>query len=132
MDGIRRTAIARARESEPRRIPDGALDGLERRAKPEAKPVALTYSERRVVAMVGNGMKSREIADALGVSVRTVESHRYRVKKKIGPVVDGVVRGVAFDMAHGLFMEFLRFLGVDGLVVLEGGTTFGRQERMEL
>ncbi len=33
--------------------------------------------------MIGRGRRSREIAEALSISVRTVEAHRGRIKKKL-------------------------------------------------
>jgi DNA-binding CsgD family transcriptional regulator len=52
------------------------LEGSGRRADPATTgPQALSRSERRVVVMIGAGMTNAEIAEALFVSRRTVESH---------------------------------------------------------
>lgn len=44
----------------------------------------LTPTERSVVALVRDGLSNRDIADAKGVSVRTVEGHLYRIFAKLG------------------------------------------------
>jgi DNA-binding NarL/FixJ family response regulator len=43
----------------------------------------LTFRERQVLQMVAEGMTSRQIADKLCVSPKTVETHRTRVMKKL-------------------------------------------------
>ncbi len=50
----------------------------------------LTTREREVAAMAGRGRSDKDIADALGVSVRTVETHLHRVYAKLG--VGGRIR----------------------------------------
>ncbi|MGV8057716.1 MAG: PAS domain S-box protein [Smithellaceae bacterium] len=44
----------------------------------------LTPTEIAVVIMVRNGMKSKNIAELLGVSVGTVDTHRNNIRKKLG------------------------------------------------
>lgn len=44
----------------------------------------LSGREREVLGMVVNGMQSREIADTLSLSVKTVEFHRARIREKLG------------------------------------------------
>ncbi len=43
----------------------------------------LTPAERRVLKLVADGLTSREIADQLGIGVRTVEHHRNNVAVKL-------------------------------------------------
>jgi DNA-binding NarL/FixJ family response regulator len=43
----------------------------------------LTFRERQVLQMVAEGMTSRQIADKLCVSPKTVETHRTRVMRKL-------------------------------------------------
>jgi len=43
----------------------------------------LTELEKRVCAMIKFGFNTREIASILSITIRGVEQHRYRIKKKI-------------------------------------------------
>lgn len=45
---------------------------------------SLTPTEIAVVVMVRNGLKSKNIAELLGVSVGTVDTHRNNIRKKFG------------------------------------------------
>ncbi len=44
----------------------------------------LSNRELQVLGMIGRGLSSRQMADALSLSVKTVESHRQRIKSKLG------------------------------------------------
>jgi DNA-binding NarL/FixJ family response regulator len=44
----------------------------------------LTARERQVLQLIAEGKRTREIAERLGVSVKTVESHRTNVMRKLG------------------------------------------------
>jgi DNA-binding NarL/FixJ family response regulator len=60
----------------------------------------LSPREREVLQLVGEGQSNREIADALGVSVRTVETHRENVTRKLEiRTVAGLTR---FAIRNGL------------------------------
>jgi DNA-binding CsgD family transcriptional regulator len=48
------------------------------------EPLPLTDREREIVMLIGEGLSSREIAERLTLSVRTVESHIYRAMLKTG------------------------------------------------
>ena len=53
----------------------------------------LTTREREVLQLVAEGLSSKEVASELGVSVRTVESHRARLMQKLKVrKVSGLVR----------------------------------------
>jgi DNA-binding NarL/FixJ family response regulator len=80
-----RVVGAFARPGEPRR--PGSLDQL-------------TAREREVLQLIAEGLSSREIADELVVSVRTVEAHRSHVMEKLDiHKVAGLVR---FAIREGL------------------------------
>ena len=61
---------------------------------------ALTVRERDVVRLVALGHTSREIADRLVLSVRTVEAHRARVQARLG--VASRAELVRWALDHGL------------------------------
>ena len=44
---------------------------------------ALTGREREIVQLVAEGNSSREIASALGLSVKTIEAHRFNIMRKL-------------------------------------------------
>ena len=54
-------------------LPDGARQGL----------TALTNREMEVFKLIGKGMTTSEIASSLFLSVKTVESHRQKIKLKL-------------------------------------------------
>jgi DNA-binding CsgD family transcriptional regulator len=49
-----------------------------------AEPLPLTGREREIAAMVRDGLSNKQIAEALTMSVRTVEGHIYRACAKLG------------------------------------------------
>ena len=48
------------------------------------QPLPLTAREREVIALVSQGLSNRQIADSLGMSIRTVEGHLYRASARTG------------------------------------------------
>lgn len=65
-----------------------------------AKAQSLSKRELQVLVLVTSGKTSREIAENLGISVRTVEAHRARISDKIGiRTVAGLTR---FALKTGL------------------------------
>lgn len=57
-------------------------------AEAAASPLdALTPRERDILHGIGRGLANKDIAAQLGVSVRTVETHRLNLKRKLG--IDG-------------------------------------------
>ena len=54
------------------------------RAGPADPIDRLSNREVQVLGMIGRGLSSREMADSLSLSVKTVESHRQRIKFKLG------------------------------------------------
>jgi len=67
-------------------VAEMVLDGyLDRRTDPE-KPLKdrLTAREREVVQLLAEGKTSKEVAVALNLSVKTAETHRTNVMRKLG------------------------------------------------
>ena len=62
-------------------------DGLER----------LSDRELQVLRCVGRGMSTREVADELFISVKTVETHREHLKQKLGLVSSGELLRYAIE-----------------------------------
>jgi DNA-binding CsgD family transcriptional regulator len=50
---------------------------------PNSRRSTLTPREREVVKMIAQGNSAREIADLLGLSVKTVEAHRFNLMRKL-------------------------------------------------
>jgi DNA-binding NarL/FixJ family response regulator len=54
------------------------------RSKPSDPLNELSNRELQVLNLVGRGQTTRQVAENLNLSVKTVESHRQRIKKKLG------------------------------------------------
>lgn len=61
-------------------VSPGASQAL---AHASARPVQLTPREQQVIGLVGEGRTTKEIAQALHISVKTAEFHRGRIMKKL-------------------------------------------------
>jgi DNA-binding NarL/FixJ family response regulator len=79
-----------------KRLPEAIATALERRA-PLTK---LTSRQIEVLRLVAEGRRTREIADRLNLSVKTVESHRGEVMKRLG--MHDVVSLVRYALRVGL------------------------------
>lgn len=73
-------------------------------------PGALTARQRQVLGLVARGESSKAIASRLGLSVKTVETHRSEIARRLG------VRGLA-----GLVREALRLGLLEATVPPEDG-----------
>ena len=60
------------------------LSALDR--KDEASGSSLSEREREIVGYLADGDSSSEIARKLGISKKTVESHRQHIREKLGVV----------------------------------------------
>lgn len=47
------------------------------------KPIDISKKERQVLQLVAEGEKNRDIAEKLGVSIKTIETHRRNIMKKL-------------------------------------------------
>lgn len=59
------------------------LIGRTRQARPEGV-AALPPRQRQILGQIGRGLSSKEIAGDLGISVKTVETHRARMMEALG------------------------------------------------
>jgi DNA-binding NarL/FixJ family response regulator len=75
--------------------------GRPQRPDPEAEKIAaLTNREREVVALIGEGLKNKDIADRLFISETTVRHHLTSIFDKLG--VSDRVELVIYSFRHGL------------------------------
>jgi DNA-binding NarL/FixJ family response regulator len=59
-----------------------------------------TNREQEILELIGSGHASREIAEALRLSVKTVESHRQNIKQKLGIKTSIRLAQYAFQWLH--------------------------------
>lgn len=78
----------------------GELIYDEKRFKAEGPIKSLSPREREIVQMVVEGKSSSEIADTLFLSVKTIETYRSRLMKKLGTA--NVPALVKFAIKHGI------------------------------
>ena len=62
---------------------------------------ALSDRELEVLELIGNGLGSREIAEKLHLSIKTIESHREHIKAKLGLTRAPELVSYAFNWARG-------------------------------
>ena len=68
----------------------------------EEDPIAsLSNRELEVFEMIGDGLGSREIAEKLHLSIKTIESHREHMKAKLGLTRATELVSYAFNWFHG-------------------------------
>jgi DNA-binding NarL/FixJ family response regulator len=76
--------------------------GLRRRGAPGAGPTTpLSQREREVLELVAQGYTNQQIADHLGLSVKTVETYRARLVEKLG--LQSRAELVRYALDSGLF-----------------------------
>ena len=68
-------------------------------ARPAAQDNQLTSREQEVLHHIANGESNKQIAKALDLSVRTVETHRLNIKRKLG--IEGQAELIKFAIQHG-------------------------------
>jgi DNA-binding NarL/FixJ family response regulator len=69
-------------------------------SKTDAAPDPLSGRERQVLQLVGEGKSTKAIAVQLGISVKTAESHRARLMKKLD--IHETASLVRYAIRHGL------------------------------
>jgi len=61
-----------------------SLFGSGREAHGQSEVSKLSDRELAIFRLIGGGLTTREIAERVGLSIKTVESHRLHIKKKLG------------------------------------------------
>jgi DNA-binding NarL/FixJ family response regulator len=64
-------------------ILDGYLDKKPRKQDPDAPRSRLTPRQREIVQLLAEGKSSKEVAVALGLSVKTAETHRANIMRRL-------------------------------------------------
>ena len=85
------------------RISETVLEGFLRAARgttSEASAPGLTPREREVIQLLAEGHRNKKIAQKLGISVKTVETHRTTLMRKIG--VKSIVELVRYAVRNHL------------------------------
>ncbi len=74
---------------------------LEELSRPEKSAAdELSEREREVLGLIAAGLSNKEIADKLGVGVRTIETHRERLMRKLD--IHTVAGLTKFAISHGI------------------------------
>jgi HD-GYP domain-containing protein (c-di-GMP phosphodiesterase class II) len=76
------------------------LQAAGQRAPRLERPAGLTEREAEVVAMLARGLQTKQVARALGISVKTADRHIQNAYRKIG--VSSRAAATLFAMEHGL------------------------------
>jgi HD-GYP domain-containing protein (c-di-GMP phosphodiesterase class II) len=99
-----RAAQAMAEEASARRLDSDAvaavLEAAGQRAPRLARPAGLTEREAEVVALLARGLQTKQVAQALGISVKTADRHIQNAYRKTG--VSSRAAAAMFAMEHGL------------------------------
>jgi DNA-binding NarL/FixJ family response regulator len=69
-------------------------------SRTEIQPDPLSARERQVLQLLAEGKKTREVAGLLGVSIKTIESHRSRIMQKLG--IRDTAGLVRYALRHGV------------------------------
>jgi DNA-binding NarL/FixJ family response regulator len=70
-------------------------------ARPLVQDNQLTVREQEVLQHIARGESNKQIARALDLSVRTVETHRLNIKRKLG--IEGQAELIKFAVQHARF-----------------------------
>lgn len=65
-------------------LADAMMARLAGRSQSPGAVESLSDRELEILEMVGQGLSSRQIAEKLGISIKTIESHREHIKTKLG------------------------------------------------
>ena len=78
----------------------GYLAATEASQREKPKVAQLTERERDVMRLLADGMSSKEAATKLQISIRTVESHRINISRKLG--FNSIAKLVHYAIRHGI------------------------------
>jgi DNA-binding NarL/FixJ family response regulator len=81
----------------------GYLAGPATKDKVKSKVAQLTERECEVVRLLADGMSSKEAATRLQISIRTVESHRINISRKLG--FNSIAKLVHYAIRNGIVAQ---------------------------
>jgi DNA-binding NarL/FixJ family response regulator len=97
-------AVAKKRHFFTKRLSElmlgGYLAGTSVKEKVKSRAAQLTEREREVMRLLADGMSSKEAATQLQISIRTVESHRINISRKLG--FNSIAKLVHYAIRHGI------------------------------
>jgi len=96
-------ALERHRSTFSARVSNLVLDGYLRRPRLDvasAMPRKLSPREREIVQLVAEGRSSKEVAITLGMSVKTVETHRSNILVKLS--IHSIAEVVLYAVRNGI------------------------------
>jgi len=77
-----------------------ALNGLNNCGAEATNSGTLSHREREVLSAIADGLSNKETACRLGIGVRTIETHRERIMRKLN--IHSVAGLTRFAIANGL------------------------------
>lgn len=90
---LARSAVLKRRADEMLRLGAAREKALEERLGPEAELAVLTPRQKEILQLIAEGTTTRDIAERLGLSIKTVESHRANLMERLDiHDVPGLVR----------------------------------------
>ena len=81
-------------------VADDLVADYQRLRQAEKAEPELTIREREVLQLIAEGNKTRDIADRLSISTKTVETHRSQIMKKLK--IDGIARLTRYAIQRGI------------------------------
>jgi DNA-binding NarL/FixJ family response regulator len=98
-------AVSKKRHFFTRRLSELVLGGYlagtsPAKVKMKSEAPQLTHREREVMRLLADGMSSKEAATQLQISIRTVESHRININRKLG--FNSIANLVHYAIRHGI------------------------------
>jgi DNA-binding NarL/FixJ family response regulator len=81
-------------------VAQAALNQLVNNGGKKETLAQLTNREREVLVLIAEGQSNKEIANRLGIGVRTIETHRERIMRRLN--IHSVAGLTKFAIANGL------------------------------
>jgi two-component system, NarL family, nitrate/nitrite response regulator NarL len=81
-------------------VAQAALTQLVANGGKESNPAQLTDREREVLVLIAQGQSNKEIANRLGIGVRTIETHRERIMRRLD--IHSVAGLTRYAISNGL------------------------------